>query len=141
MQYNRNYLRLWFRCWSSPFLFSLIFSLVIECPMAPTTEHIYDMTKSIITNILLTKMMIVIFCFSNICTFGGASWSRTSVLLRYLFRSSNKIHYIYLCLTSFRGLIQRSLVSLNNNGFSFSTAIMIMILFIEIPVRSSYAIA
>jgi len=37
-QYNRNYLRLWFRCWSSPYLFSLILSLTIEIYFSPINK-------------------------------------------------------------------------------------------------------
>ena len=50
-----------------------------------------------------------------------------------------QIPYIYLYRTSFRGPIHRSFVSLNNKGFSFSTAIIITTPFTETPVRSSYA--
>ena len=55
------------------------------------------------------------------------------------FQVIKQIPYIYLYRTSFRGPIHRSFVSLNNRGFSFSTAIIITIPFTETPVRSSYA--
>ena len=38
MRYNRYCLRLWIRCWSSPYLFSLILSLTIEIYFSPINK-------------------------------------------------------------------------------------------------------
>ena len=60
MQYNRNYLRLWFRCWSSPYLFSLILSLTIEIYFSPINK-LHSVPQVLIP--ILIEMFLVVFLF------------------------------------------------------------------------------
>ena len=58
MQYNRNYLRLWIRCWSSPYLFSLILSLTIEIYFSPINK-LHSVPQVLIP--ILIEMFLVVF--------------------------------------------------------------------------------
>jgi len=61
MQYNRNYLRLWIRCWSSPYLFSLILSLTIEIYFSPINK-LHSVPQVLIP--ILIEMFLVVFLLS-----------------------------------------------------------------------------
>ena len=76
--------------------------------------------------------------FFSITFFGGAGENRTRVLIAI---HISQQYYEYLYITSFKGSIHLSLFSMNNNGCSFSTAIIITIVSTGIPVLSSYATA
>jgi len=57
-QYNRNYLRLWFRWRSSPYLFSLILSLTIEFYYSPINK-LHSVPQVLIP--ILIEMFLVVF--------------------------------------------------------------------------------
>ena len=125
MRYNRYCLRLWIRCWSSPYLFSLILSLTIEIYFSPINK-LHSVPQVLIP--ILIEMFFVVFllgfpsfsfscvvpCSHALCNFGSIEktwavpyfskwhiiswwswWESHPCLIRYPLRSSNK--FLYIC--------------------------------------------